>query len=227
MNLLMPESVVVPHALRITVGDGVLLAADLNLPARPTGVVLFAHGSGSSRFSPRNRQVAKVLNEVGLATVLADLLTPAEEAADARGSQHRFDVALLADRLAAVAEYLAVLQSTGPLPLGLFGTSTGAAAALLTAVRESLHVKAVVARGGRPDLAGEGLEHVHAPTLLIVGGDDQPVVELNRRALMMLTCEKQMVIVPGATHLFEEPGALDAVAALARDWFTRCLPPPS
>lgn len=224
MNLLLPDAVV-PHALRITVGDGVLLAADLNLPAQPTGVVLFAHGSGSGRFSPRNRQVAKVLNEAGLATVLADLLTPAEEAADARGSQHRFDIALLTDRLAAVAEYLALLQSTGPLPLGLFGASTGAAAALLTAMRESLHVKAVVSRGGRPDLAGEGLEHVHAPTLLIVGGEDLPVVDLNRRALMMLTCEKQMVIVPGATHLFEEPGALDAVAALARDWFTRCLPP--
>lgn len=213
------------QALRITVGGGVLLAADLSLPARATGLVLFAHGSGSSRFSPRNRQVAKVLNEAGLATVLADLLTPAEEDADSRGGHHRFDVVLLAERLAAVAEYLALLQTTGPLPMGLLGASTGAAAALLTASRLRSEVRAVVSRGGRPDLAEEALEHLHAPTLLIVGGDDLPVVELNRRALMLLTCEKQMAIVPGASHCFEEPGALDAVAALARDWFRRCLPP--
>lgn len=223
MNALAPE--ILNHSLRITVGDGVLLAADLTLPPHPTGVVLFAHGSGSSRFSPRHRQVARVLNEAGLATVLADLLTPAEEAADARGGLHRFDVALLADRLGTVVEYLALLQSTGPLPLGLFGGSTGAAAALLAATSESLSVRAVVSRGGRVDLAEEGLEHIHAPTLLIVGGEDSEEVDLNRRALMMLTCEKQMVIVPGATHLFEQPGALDAVAALARDWFRRCLPP--
>ena len=223
MNTILANEVV-KQALHITVGDGVLLAADLSLPAHPTGVVLFAHGSGSSRFSPRNRQVAKVLNEAGLATVVADLLTPAEEAADARGGLHRFDIALLADRLASVAEYLALLQSTGPLPLGLFGASTGAAAALLTATRPSLRVRAVVSRGGRADLAGEALEHVPAPTLLIVGGEDGAVVDMNRRALMMLTCEKQLVIVPGATHLFEEPGALDAVASLSRDWFRRCLP---
>lgn len=218
---LAPE--VVRHALHITVGDGVLLAADLSLPHHPTGVVLFAHGSGSSRFSPRHRQVARVLNDAGLATVLADLLTPAEEAADARGGAHRLDTALLADRLGVVAEYLAVLQSTGPLPLGLFGAGTGAAAALLTAARSFLQVRAVVSRGGA-DLAGEALEHVQAPTLLIVGGEDHDVVDLNRRALMMLTSEKQLVIVPGATCLFEEPGALDAVASLARDWFRRCLP---
>lgn len=219
---LAPETI--KHALHITVGDGVLLAADLSLPPHPTGVVLFAHDSGSGRFSPRKRQIAKVLNDAGLATVLADLLTPAEEAADARGGLHRLDVALLADRLGAVVEYLAVLQSTGPLPLGLFGANTGASAALLAATRSSLQVRAVVSRGGRADLAGEALEHVQAPTLLIVGGEDGAVVDLNRRALMMLTCEKQLVIVPGASHLFEEPGALDAVASLARDWFKRCLP---
>jgi putative phosphoribosyl transferase len=223
MNALL--SAATQQALRITVGGGVLLAADLSLPARATGLVLFAHGSGSSRYSPRNRQVAKVLNEAGIATVLADLLTPAEEDADSRGGRHRFDVVLLAERLRAVIEYLALLQSTGPLPLGLFGASTGAAAALLTASRAPLGVRAVVSRGGRPDLAEDALEHVQAPTLLIVGGDDLPVVELNRRALLLLTCEKQMAIVPGATHLFEEPGALNAVAALARDWFKRCLPP--
>jgi len=223
MNALMPAPT--QQALRITVGDGVLLAADLSLPARATGLVLFAHGSGSSRFSPRNRQIAKVLNEAGLATTLADLLTPAEEDADSRGGHHRFDVALLAERLGAVVEYLALLQSTGPLPLGLFGASAGAAAALLTAGHAPFDVRAVVSRGGRPDLAEDALEHVRAPTLLIVGGDDTPVVEVNRRALMLLTCEKQMAIVPGASHCFEEPGALDAVAALTRDWFRRCLPP--
>ncbi len=223
MNALLPAPT--QQALRITVGGGVLLAADLSLPARATGLVLFAHGSGSSRFSPRNRQVAKVLNEAGLATVLADLLTPAEEDADSRGGHHRFDVVLLAERLTAVAQYLALLQTTGPLPMGLFGASTGAAAALLAASRLRSEVRAVVSRGGRCDLAEQALEHVHAPTLLIVGGDDLPVVELNRRALLLLTCEKQMAIVPGASHCFEEPGALDAVAALARDWFRRCLPP--
>jgi len=223
MNALL--SAATQQALRITVGGGVLLAADLTLPAHASGLVLFAHGSGSSRFSPRNRQVAKVLNEAGIATVLADLLTPAEEDADSRGGRHRFDVVLLAERLKAVVEYLTLLQSTGPLPLGLFGASTGAAAALLTASRVPLGVRAVVSRGGRPDLAEDALEHVQAPTLLIVGGDDLPVVELNRRALLLLTCEKQMAIVPGASHCFEEPGALDAVAALTRDWFKRCLPP--
>ncbi|HEX5683015.1 MAG TPA: dienelactone hydrolase family protein [Ideonella sp.] len=223
MNALFPAPT--QQALRITVSGGVLLAADLSLPAHATGLVVFAHGSGSSRFSPRNRQVAKVLNEAGLATVLADLLTPAEEAADARSGRHRFDIALLADRLNGVAQYLALLQATGPLPLGLFGASTGAAAALLTASQASSDVRAVVSRGGRPDLAEQALEQVRAPTLLIVGGDDMAVAELNRRALLLLTCEKQMAIVPGATHLFEEPGALDAVALLARDWFKRCLPP--
>lgn len=223
MNALLPAPT--QQALRITVGGGVLLAADLSLPTHATGLVLFAHGSGSGRFSPRNRQVAKVLNEAGLATVLADLLTPAEEDADSRGGQHRLDVVLLAERLTAVVQYLALLQTTGPLPMGLMGASTGAAAALLATSRLRSEVRAVVSRGGRPDLVEDALEYVHVPTLLIVGGDDLPVVELNRRALMLLTCEKQMAIVPGASHCFEEPGALDAVAALARDWFKRCLPP--
>ena len=134
-------------------------------------------------------------------------------------------MALLADRLVAVTQYLALLQTTGPLPLGLFGASTGSAAAVLAASHAPAQVRAMVLRSGRPDLAEEALEHVHAPTLLVVGGDDLPVVELNRRALLLLTCEKQMAIVPGASHCFEEPGALAAVAALARDWFKRCLPP--
>ncbi len=183
------------------------------------GMVLFAHGSGSSRFSPRNRYVAEQLQHAGLATVLADLLTPAEEQADARTGQMRFNVGLLAARLAALTDWLAGPEATAGLVLGLFGTSTGAAAALVAAAARPAQVRVVVSRGSRPDLAGEVLPRVHQPVLLIVGEKDPAVLELNRRAMQKLAGETQLVIVPGASHLFEEPGALEHVAQLARDWF--------
>ncbi|MCI0540952.1 MAG: dienelactone hydrolase family protein, partial [Verrucomicrobiales bacterium] len=189
------------------------------------GVVLFAHGSGSSRHSPRNRRVAAALNEASLATLLIDLLTPAEEAVDLRTAHLRFDIALLAGRLTAAADWLAHQPDTRHLRVGFFGASTGAGAALVAAAERPSAVGAVVSRGGRPDLAGPALPQVQAPTLLIVGGNDFPVIEMNRTALAQLRCEKQLVIVPGATHLFEEPGALDEVARRACDWFERCLKP--
>jgi putative phosphoribosyl transferase len=208
--------------LHIPVGLAAL-DADLGMPPEPIGLVLFAHGSGSSRLSPRNRHVARLLNEAGFATVLADLLTPAEESIDERTRELRFDIELLAQRLAAAAAWLAAQQETRGLPLGYFGASTGAAAALLAAARRPDAVRAVVSRGGRPDLAGAALARVRAPTLLIVGGADVPVITLNRQALAQLRCEKDLVIVPDATHLFEEPGALEAVAARAREWFLQHL----
>jgi putative phosphoribosyl transferase len=208
--------------LHITLG-AVTLDADLGLPDDAGGLVLFAHGSGSSRFSPRNRHVAHQLNQAGLATLLADLLTPSEEALDEDTRQLRFDIALLAERLVGVTSWLGTQAQTTGLRIGYFGASTGAAAALVGAAQRPDMVDAVVSRGGRPDLAGPALARVEAPTLLIVGGDDVPVIDLNRQALLSLRSEKQLVIVPGATHLFEEPGALDAVAALARDWFQRHL----
>ena len=192
--------------------DGVL-----ELPATPIGVVLFAHGSGSSRLSPRNRQVAAELRSAGVATLLLDLLTSAEDAT----YHNRFDIAVLTQRLHAAANWLGTEPSTAPLPLGLFGASTGAAAALRLAAESGTGVAAVVARGGRPDLAGTALAHVISPTLLIVGGEDGAVLDLNRQVLDQLTCEKALEVVPGATHLFEEPGALEQVAALASDWFVR------
>jgi len=216
-------SVVDHRALRIPVGP-VALEADLALPADAAGLVLFAHGSGSSRFSPRNRQVAQMLNEAGLATVLADLLTPEEERVDERTRHLRFDIALLGERLVGAADWLARYDSTASLALGLFGASTGAGAALVAAALRPEAIRAVVSRGGRPDLAADALPRVRAPALLIVGGDDVPVIELNEQALARLRCEKRIEIVPGATHLFEEPGTLDTVAALARDWFLRHLP---
>jgi putative phosphoribosyl transferase len=189
----------------------------LELPATPIGVVLFAHGSGSSRFSPRNKQVAEALVEAGIATLLLDLLTPAEDAA----YRTRFDIELLAARLHAASNWLGTEPLTAPLPLGLFGASTGAAAALRVAADSGTGIAAVVSRGGRPDLAGTALAHVIAPTLLIVGGEDGDVVDLNREAYEALNCEKALEIVPGATHLFEEPGALERVAELACGWFVR------
>jgi pimeloyl-ACP methyl ester carboxylesterase len=209
--------------LRIRVAPAIL-DADLGLPAAATGLVLFAHGSGSSRFSPRNRHVARLLNDAGLATVLADLLTPAEEAVDERTRHLRFDIGLLAQRLVGATDWLRAQESTRRLPVGYFGASTGAAAALVAAAQRPDVIRAVVSRGGRPDLAGEALTRVQAPTLLLVGGNDVPVIEVNQRALALLRCEKQLVVVPGATHLFEEPGALDAVATMAREWFLRYLP---
>ncbi|MEV7923842.1 phosphoribosyltransferase family protein [Kitasatospora sp. NPDC088779] len=201
---------------------GVRLAGRLTVPAAPSGIVLFAHGNGSGRRSPRNRHVARYLNRSGLATLLFDLLTEAEEP----DRRKVFDVALLGDRLTAVAEELSRLEETRGLPLGLFGASTGAAAALHTAAALGPAVGAVVSRGGRPDLAGpDVLGRVSAPTLLVVGGLDTTVIDLNRRARARLHCVSELAVVPGAGHLFEEPGTLDQVAELAGAWFLRHLPP--
>ena len=203
----------------------VTLEGNLTLPEEAQAIVLFAHGSGSSRHSPRNRYVARVLNEAKLATLLIDLLTLHEEVIDTRTAHLRFDIDLLAERLVDATDWLTQFPDTKHLPIGYFGTSTGAAATLAAAAVRPDVVGAVVSRGGRPDLAGSALPRVRAPTLLIVGGDDGQVIELNRAALAQLCCEKQLVIVPAATHLFEEPGALDEVARLARDWFQRYLIP--
>jgi putative phosphoribosyl transferase len=203
----------------LTLGPGLQLGGSLALPDGARGMVVFAHGSGSSRLSPRNRFVAEALHEARLATLLMDLLTPREEQAERLTRHLRFDIDLLADRLAAALGWLACEEETRDLPAGLFGASTGAAAALVTAAREPGRIGAVVSRGGRPDLAGEWLETVRAPTLLIVGGADDVVIDLNREALANLRSVKQLEIVPGATHLFEEPGALEAVSALAARWF--------
>jgi predicted phosphoribosyltransferase/dienelactone hydrolase len=191
----------------------------LSVPAGASGVVVFAHGSGSGRHSPRNRSVAAALNRAGFATLLLDLLTPAE-AADRR---QVFDVDLLAGRLAQATAWLGTQPAVAGLPVGYFGASTGAAAALVAAAHRTSAVAAIVARGGRPDLAGPLLSHVDAPTLLIVGGDDDAVLELNRRAARQLRCVHQVTVVPGATHLFEEPGTLEVVSRLAADWFRRWL----
>jgi putative phosphoribosyl transferase len=210
--------------VRVAAGP-VTLEGNLSLPERARGIVLFAHGSGSSRHSPRNRYVARVLNEAKLATLLVDLLTPDEEAVDLRTAHLRFDIGLLAGRLVGVTDWLTQYPDTRELRIGYFGASTGAAAALVAAAQHPDAVGAIVSRGGRPDLAGPALARVRAPTLLIVGGNDFEVVELNRRALAPLRCEKQLEIVPGATHLFEEPGALEEVARLACEWFERYLTP--
>lgn len=203
------------------VSDVVHMEGMLEIPIDPAGIILFAHGSGSSRLSPRNNYVAQTLRDVRLATLLLDLLTPQE----GQEYQTRFDIALLSHRLLAAANWLQQHAETRSLPLGLFGASTGAAAALQLAAMPACPVKALVSRGGRPDLAGRAaLEKVRAPTLLLVGGLDDVVIELNQAAYTTLQCEKQLVIVPGATHLFEEPGKLEKVAALARDWFLRHLP---
>lgn len=209
--------------VRVPVGGAIVLDGDLGLPADARAVVLFAHGSGSSRFSPRNRHVARLLNEGRLATLLVDLLTAEEEAVDISTRGLRFDIPLLAARLAAAIDWLGREPAAADLPIGCFGSSTGAAAALVAAVDRPEAVAAVVSRGGRPDLAGPALPRVAAPTLLIVGGEDRQVLDLNRAALARLACEKQLAIVPGATHLFEEPGALDEAARLARAWFERWL----
>ena len=210
------------QAVHVPAGE-VSLDGDLSLPDGARGIVLFAHGSGSSRLSPRNRHVARLLNEAGLATLLVDLLTPEEEAFDARTTRLRFDIDLLAERLVEVTDWLGDRAETRGLRRGYFGASTGAAAALVAAAARPQVVHALVSRGGRPDLAGPALPLVRAPTLLIVGGEDVAVIELNRRALAQLRTEADLAIVPGATHLFEEPGALDEVARLARQWFERHL----
>ena len=205
--------------------DDAQLVGDLAIPPGAVGVVLFAHGSGSGRHSPRNRYVASVLQRARLATLLVDLLTEAEEAVDARTGHLRFDIAMLARRLGSVSDWLDQEPRTAGLGLGYFGASTGAAAALVAAADRPNEVGAIVSRGGRPDLAGETLSRVRAPTLLVVGGRDPQVLELNRQALARLPGEKQLVVVPGASHLFEEPGTLEQVAVLARDWFLRYLAP--
>ena len=192
----------------------------LDLPTGATGVVLFAHGSGSSRFSPRNNFVAGALRTAGIGTLLMDLLTPAEDDV----YRTRFNIGLLTERLVLAADWLAASQAARGLPLGLFGASTGAAAALQLAAERREGVAAVVSRGGRPDLTGQvALARVAAPTLFIVGGRDEGVIELNESAFLNLHCKKRIDIVPGATHLFEEPGALEEAARLARDWFTQHL----
>jgi putative phosphoribosyl transferase len=199
--------------------EGAQLAGDLTLPDAAVGLVVFAHGSGSGRHSPRNRQVAAGLAEAGMATLLMDLLTEAEEDVDLRTRELRFDIPLLADRMVSAIDRLQHDPSTGRLPVGCFGASTGAAAAVIAAARRPGRVRAVVSRGGRPDLAGEELASVGAPTLLIVGGADPVVIDLNREAQEQLRCETRLEIVEGASHLFEEPGKLERVTELARDWF--------
>lgn len=202
-----------------------VLRGDLEAPASALGLVIFAHGSGSSRKSPRNRFVAERLRDAGLATFLMDLLTPEEEALDQVQGHLRFDIRFLAERLLAATDWVKDQDPSGRLPLGYFGASTGAAAALLAAAALGEEVGAVVSRGGRPDLAGAALHRVSAPTLLIVGGADAEVISLNREALERLGCEKELRIVPRASHLFPEPGALEEVAQLASAWFRRHLAP--
>lgn len=203
--------------------DRLTLEGDLGVPDRAVGLVLFAHGSGSSRLSPRNRYVAQALREAGLATLLLDLLTPGEEVVDRQTRHLRFDIELLARRLAGATDWLLTEPASAGLAIGYFGASTGAAAALVAAAQRPDVVRAVVSRGGRPDLAGRVLTYVEAPTLLIVGGHDVPVIGMNREALAQLSATKELVIVPGATHLFEEPGTLEEVARLAAGWFVRHL----
>jgi putative phosphoribosyl transferase len=197
----------------------VRLAGMLDVPAAARGVVLFAHGSGSGRNSPRNRQVAATLVEAGMATLLFDLLTPAEEEEDRATGHLRFDVELLATRLETATEWAMGEPELRGLPIGFFGASTGAAAALIAAARLDDLVGAVVSRGGRPDLAGQYLPRVTAPTLMLVGERDIPVIEINREAYARMRCTRELIVVPRATHLFEEPGALEQVAALASGWF--------
>jgi dienelactone hydrolase len=202
---------------------GVALEGALELPREAGAIVVFAHGSGSSRFSPRNRLVSAYLNQGGLGTLLLDLLTAEESEIDERTGALRFDIELLGCRLVGALDWLAERPEVRGLPVGLFGASTGAAAALIAAAERPDQVAAVVSRGGRPDLAMEALPRVRAPTLLIVGGLDGPVIGMNQQAAAQLTVEHRLEIVPGATHLFEEPGKLEEVAHLARDWFQQHL----
>jgi pimeloyl-ACP methyl ester carboxylesterase len=217
----------IEHAPVTVAVDLVHLEGDLSVPTAAKGAVLFAHGSGSSRHSPRNRYVADVLNEGGLATLLIDLLTEDEQQVDLQTAHLRFDIPFLSRRLEAITDWLANHREMRDLKIGHFGASTGAAAALMAAADLPYRVCAVVSRGGRPDLAGAALARVEAPTLLIVGGADSVVLDLNRKAMALIRCDKQLQIIPGAGHLFEEPGALKKVAALARDWFLEKLPRPA
>ena len=216
------NATIAEQMVEIPVGS-VVLHGDLRIPPRPRGLVIFAHGSGSSRFSARNRQVAESLQSRGFATLLLDLLTPQEESVDIYTTQYRFDVPRLAARVAGAAQWAKAVPEVCDLPVGLFGASTGAAAALMAAAEQPDLIAAVVSRGGRPDLAGEALRRVDAPTLLIVGSADHPVIELNRKAMRRLPAETELQIVSGATHLFEEPGTLEEVERLAGDWFEQYL----
>jgi len=208
--------------MQIEAGPQVLFG-NLTIPEDVTALVLFAHGSGSSRHSPRNQFVARTLNNTGLATLLFDLLTPEEEAIDMRTREHRFNIGLLAERLVHATKWAKQQEQTRDLRAGYFGSSTGGAAALVAAATLPQDVGAVVSRGGRPDLAGDALPRVRAPTLLIVGGNDDVVIELNEMARDQVRCQVKLEIVPGATHVFEEPGMLEQVARLASDWFSRHL----
>jgi putative phosphoribosyl transferase len=210
------------NEIRIAAGRATL-DGNLTIPNEATALVLFAHGSGSSRHSPRNQFVARTLNNAGLATLLFDLLTPEEEAIDLRTREHRFNIGLLVERLVHATKWAQQQEQTRDLRIVYFGSSTGGSAALVAAAEIPQDVGAVVSRGGRPDLAGEALPKVQAPTLLIVGGNDDIVIELNEQARDRMRCEVKLEIVPGATHLFEEPGALERVAQLASDWFVNHL----
>jgi len=220
-----PVKEILQRSVRLDLA-GAALNGDLAVPAGALGLVVFAHGSGSSRHSSRNRAVAEVLQRAGLGTLLLDLLTERVEQTDVITAEFRFDIPLLGDRVAAAVDWAAAYAATSSLPVGVFGASTGAAAALIAAA-ERPAVRAVVSRGGRPDLADEALESVAAPTLLIVGGRDEVVIELNRQAFARLSGPKELQIVAGATHLFEERGTLEEVSRLARDWFVRHLGAPS
>jgi pimeloyl-ACP methyl ester carboxylesterase len=200
---------------------------DLRIPTDPAGLVIFAHGSGSSRFSTRNRRVAEFLDGHGLATLLLDLLTPEEEAVDVRTAEYRFDITRLGTRVVAAADWTRSRADVRSLPVGCFGASTGAAAALIGAAERPDIIAAVVSRGGRPDLAAEALPRVQSPTLLIVGGEDEPVIGMNQRAMRQMRAHVELHIVPGATHLFEEPGAIQEVERLAATWFRRYLRAPA
>lgn len=210
------------NEVNIAIGKNIIHGL-LHIPKGTKGIVLFAHGSGSGRNSPRNQFVASFLREGNLATLLMDLLTEEEEEIDLITRHLRFDIPFLAERLGAVTEWLGLWEETKSLKIGYFGSSTGAAAALVTAAEQEDRIQAVVSRGGRPDLAASSLKVVKAPTLLIVGGDDYGVIELNEQALKEITAEKKLEIVPHATHLFEEPGTLEQVAQLAREWFVKYL----
>jgi putative phosphoribosyl transferase len=213
---------VTSESVRIDVGP-VAVDGDLHVPERATGLVIFAHGSGSSRFSRRNRAVAKVLEHAGFGTLLLDLLTRNEEAEDERTTEYRFNIPLLGERVVGAVEWAQARLDVRQLPIAVFGGSTGAAGALIAAAARPTVTRAVISRGGRPDLAEDALEQVEAPTLLIVGGDDTPVIEMNRDAMHRMRAPVTLEIVPGATHLFEEPGALEQVARLATDWCRRHL----
>jgi len=205
----------------IPVGDGSVLPGKRAIPDDAEGLVLFAHGSGSGRRSPRNAYVASVLQRAGVATLLFDLLSEEEERAERRSGYLRFDIGLLAERLCGATRWLSTETRTHPLVVGSFGATTGPAAPIVAAARDPLRIDAAVSRGGRPDLAGAALTEVQAPTLLIVGGDDEDVLQMNRTALESFRCERQLEIIPGASHLFEERGALERVAELATAWFVR------